>query len=287
MNITQTVFFDPRGHAASLLNSQRRPLIPAILNPMLVPQFADVKAIYFDLDDTLCTYWDAAKAGLRKAFEDHPEHGQTPERLLQEWAVAFTGFVETIGKTHWYDKYCESGEITRVELMRRMLERVNIFDDELAYRISHTYHVERQAALELFPEALDVIQQLSSVYTLGLITNGPADIQRQEIQKLNIGNYFPHIFIEGEHKIGKPDERIFRMAEAAVSLPPENLLFVGNSYKHDIKPAQTYGWKTAWIRRDSDVAPSSRTGKPEELPEGATPPDLIIFNLQELLSESV
>lgn len=28
-----------------------------------------VKAIYFDLDDTLCAYWDACKQGLRETFE--------------------------------------------------------------------------------------------------------------------------------------------------------------------------------------------------------------------------
>ncbi|MBL8068160.1 MAG: HAD family hydrolase [Armatimonadetes bacterium] len=251
---------------------------------MLVPQFADVKAVFFDLDDTLCGYWDAAKSALRKAFADHPEHGHDPERLMQEWSIAFRSFVETIGKTHWYEKYCDSGEITRVELMRRTLDRLDIFDDELAYRLSFTYHVERQAALELFPEALEVLQALKQDYPLGIITNGPADIQRLELEKLQITSFFDHIFIEGEHRIGKPDERIFRMAEESVGLPPEQLLFVGNSYGHDIKPAQAFGWKTAWIRRPSDVPPSSASGRPDALPESAVPPDLTITDLRELLS---
>ncbi len=258
--------------------------LPA-LNSMLRPVFAEVKAIYFDLDDTLCTYWDAAKKGLRKAFEDHPEHGHTADELLKEWSIAFSAFVETIGKTHWYEKYCESGEITRVELMRRMLERRNIFDDELAFRLSHTYHVERQAALELFPEALEVLDRLKDAYPMGLITNGPADIQRQEIQKLNIGEYFQYIFIEGEHRMGKPDERIFRMAEAAAQCEPQELLFIGNSYRHDIAPAMNYGWRTAWIRRASDIPPSSRTGLPESLPEGADLPDLVIEDLREIFAD--
>ena len=249
----------------------------------LVPQFAEIKAIYFDLDDTLCAYWNAAKIGLRRAFEDHPEHGQSVERLLEEWAIQFSAFVETIGKTHWYEKYRLSGEITRVELMRRMLEGVGVYNDELAYRISNTYYVERHAALELFPEAMEVLEKLHGNYPLGLITNGPADIQRQEIQSLNIGKFFDHVFVEGEVGFGKPDERIFKMAEESVGCSGSSILFVGNSYKHDILPAQQFGWKTVWVRRESDVAPSSRTGKPEELPEGAAPPDLIIEDLRELL----
>lgn len=250
----------------------------------LCPQFEGVKAVYFDLDDTLCAYWHAAKTGLHRAFEDHPEHGATPDRLKQEWAIAFSSFVETIGKTHWYEKYRFSGETTRVELMRRMLERVGVFDEELASRLSHTYHVERQAALELFPEAREVLEALSAEYPLGLITNGPADIQHQEVQKLNIGPYFKHVLVEGDLGFGKPDPRVFELAESECGCTGAEILFVGNSYKHDIQPAFDFGWRTAWIRRDTDVAPSSRTGKPEELPEGAREPDLTCTDLRELLA---
>lgn len=250
----------------------------------LIPLFTDVKAVYFDLDDTLCAYWDAAKHGLRRAFNDHPEHGFTEEQLLAQWSIAFREFVETIGKTHWYEKYLTSGEITRAELMRRTLERLDIYDDELAYRLSHTYHVERQAALALFDDALPVIKDLSSSYQLGLITNGPADIQRQEIEKLQIAEYFPHVFIEGEMGFGKPNPKVFQLAQDSVAVEPHEILFVGNSYKHDFLPALEAGWRTAWIRRESDVAPSSRTGKPEEKPEDGPEPDLTITSLYELLA---
>ncbi len=250
----------------------------------LVHQFEGVKAVFFDLDDTLCAYWEAAKHGLRKAFEAHPEHGVPVEQLLEQWAVAFRGFVETIGKTHWYDKYKVSGEITRIELMRRMLERVGIYDDDLAERMSFTYYVERHAALRLFPESRDVLMALQADYALGIITNGPADIQRQELQTLQIEHLFGHVFVEGEVGFGKPDPRIFTLAQESVGLPAQQILFVGNSYKHDILPAQESGWKTAWVRRHTDVAPSSRTGKPEELPEGATPPDIELESLEGLLA---
>lgn len=250
---------------------------------MLIDKFKDVEAVYFDLDDTLCAYWDAAKKGLKTAFEDHPEHGFTTEELLEAWSVAFREFVETIGKTHWYEKYRHSGEITRAELMRRTLERLGNYDEDLAKQLSNTYHVERQAALELFPEAEEVIKSLHLDYPLGLITNGPADIQRQEIQVLNIGPFFEHVFIEGELGYGKPDPRVMELAEDAVGLKPNQILFVGNSYKHDMVPAYEAGWRTAWIRRPSDISPSSRSNKIEEKPEDGITPDITITDLRELL----
>lgn len=250
----------------------------------LVGSLGKIKVVYFDLDDTLCAYWDAAKKGLRHAFGEHPEHGASLDKLLEAWGDAFTEFVQTIGKTHWYQKYLLSGDLTRTELMRRTLERVGVYDEGLAQAMSDTYYVERHAALELFPESLEVLHALYGHYQLGLITNGPSDIQKQEIQTLNIGPYFQHIFIEGDMGYGKPDPRIFAMATDRAGARPSEVLFVGNSYRHDVVPAQIAGWKTVWIRRPSDVSPSNKTGKPEELPEGATPPDMTITDLREILA---
>lgn len=247
------------------------------------PIFADVKVIYFDLDDTLCAYWDAAKKGLRLAFEDHPEHGKTTDEMIAQWGEAFREFSPTIKDTHWYPKYLESGETTRVELMRRVLERVGVYDEDLAEQLSHTYYVERHAALELFPEVPEVLAALHKKFKLGLITNGPADIQRQEIETLHLREYLDYVLIEGEMGIGKPAPAVMERAETLSGFKGGEILFVGNSYKHDVVPALEFGWRNAWIRRPSDVPPTSKTGKPEPKPEGAPDPEVTINDLRELL----
>jgi putative hydrolase of the HAD superfamily len=246
-------------------------------------QFNDIKVIFFDLDDTLCGYWTAAEHGLRRAFECHPAHGRTVDQMKRHWAEEFRQFGSEISGTNWYAQYCRSGEHTRVELMRRTLEKVGIFDRELASDISMTYAVERQAALELFPDALPCLDALKGRYPLGLITNGPADVQREEIEKLQIGAYFDYFLIEGEMLMGKPNPGVMRRAQEMSGQLPNHILMVGNSYRHDLQPAIRSGWKTVWVRRQSDVAPSSRSSKPEELPMGAPPADLDIKSLDELL----
>ena len=126
---------------------------------------------------------------------------------------------------------------------------------------------------------------LRAKYPLGLITNGPADIQREEIRLLDIGECFANVFIEGELGFGKPEPEVFRQAAEAVGLTPADLLFVGNSYRHDIEPAIQAGWRTAWVRRASDVPPSASgvSPQPEALPAGAVAPTLVLSELAELL----
>ena len=247
-------------------------------------KLANIKAIYFDLDDTLCGYWDASKAGLHKAFEVHGPAGYDPDTMKGHWGEAFRKFSPTLKETHWYDLYLSHGEPTRTEQMRLTLQEIGVEDEDLAAKLSEAYMRERDAHLRLFADAISVLDSLKDRFPLGLITNGPADIQRQEIATLGIGHYFQHVYIEGELRVGKPLPIVFETARAAVGFAPHEILMVGNSYGHDIAGAIAAGWETAWIRRPSDLPPSSRfSGEPESLPVGAPEPTITIHELSELL----
>ncbi|MBX3097592.1 MAG: HAD family hydrolase [Fimbriimonadaceae bacterium] len=245
--------------------------------------FSDLKAIYFDLDDTLCGYWNAAKGGLKHTFSSVTlPDGVTPEGLMEAWVAEFRDFAEEIKRDHWYEIYLSQGGITRMELMRLALARLGIDDARLAFELGDVYGKERRSTLALFPSARELLNALRGQVTLGVITNGPADIQREELQDLGIEDCFDHVFIEGEMGEGKPAPRVMQRAVDAAGCEPNQIMMVGNSFKHDIVPAREAGWRTCWIRRDSDVPVTSRTGRVEELPDGAVAPDLTITHLDEL-----
>lgn len=240
----------------------------------------DIRAVAFDLDDTLCAYWDAAKIGLGVTL-DTLEGGRG--HWLPHWAAAFRGFCGDLKKSPWYDTYLREGEPTRTELMRLMLLEGGVDDAALARSLSDQYGEARDQALVLFPETLGTLQQVRALQLpLLVITNGPADIQRQELRTLGIEALFDHVLIEGEMGFGKPDARVFELALDLCGCSPSHVLMVGNSYSADIVPAVRHGWKTAWIRRPSDVAPSA-TG-PEHRPSEGPIPDLEITDLREIFA---
>ncbi len=245
------------------------------------PDLSAVRGIYFDLDDTLCGYWDASKIGLREAFAEHGPQGRTVEEMVLAWATAFRGFAPTLKKTGWYAGYLVSGEPTRTEQMRRTLAEVGVTDEAMAQALSESYMRRRDANLKLFSDAVEVLTILKGRYPLGLMTNGPADIQRQEIATLGVERFFDHFFIEGEVGEGKPKPVVFERAASAMGLQPHEILMVGNSFGHDVTPALAAGWRAIWVRRPSDVPPSAT--HPEEMPEGAAEPDAVIGSLRELL----
>lgn len=250
----------------------KRPINPSI----------PFRCIYFDLDDTLCGYWDAAKAGLKFTFETVPVPGFTPEEVTHAWVEEFRTFADDIKRSHWYEIYLSQGGVTRMELMRMALQRLGIDNPELAFTLGKVYGQARAERLSLFEGATELLTALQGKVTLGVITNGPADIQRQELRDLGIESAFQLFFIEGEMGEGKPEPRVMQRATDQAQCAPDQILMVGNSFKHDIVPAQKAGWKTAWIRRPSDVPPTSRNNQPEERPESSIPPDYEINSLWEL-----
>ncbi|CAN5357693.1 HAD family hydrolase [soil metagenome] len=255
-----------------------------VVEPKSHPDLSGVRGIYLDLDDTLCGYWNASKAGLRAAFAAEGPEGFTPEEMVRYWAAAFREFGKGLKQTPWYAKYLKDGGTTRLEQMRLTLERIGIVDEARAKALSDAYGRERDARLCLFEDAEQTLDFLCARYPLGLITNGPADIQRQEVATLGIGKRFLHFFIEGEVGFGKPDPEVFRRAAEEMALAPSELLMVGNSYHHDVVPALEAGWHAIWIRRPSDVPPSAHgDALPEEMPEGGAHPDAIVSSLAEIV----
>jgi putative hydrolase of the HAD superfamily len=248
------------------------------------PDFSTVRVVVFDLDDTLCGYWDASKQGLRIAFDMHGPEGISVEQMVRHWAAAFRKFSPTLKHTDWYATYLKFGEPTRTEQMRWTLREAGIENEAMAQALSETYATERDRGLQLFEDGKAALDALKGRYPMGLLTNGPADIQRQEIATVGIESYLDGVFIEGEMEIGKPKPEVFRRVEALFGATGEELLMVGNSYAHDIRGAIEVGWKSVWVRRPSDVPPSaSGEAKPEERPEDGPVPDMTVGDLREML----
>lgn len=248
-------------------------------------QLAGLKFIYFDLDDTLCTYWDASKAALRETFARNHQHGRHPDEMIEAWAEAFKNFYPEVKHGPWYDIYLKEGEKTRVEQMRRTLKQVGVDEESLAQSLSDDYGALRLENLELFHDVLDVLEVLQPHFPMGMITNGPADVQAQEVMALGLERYFDVVLIEGAMGRGKPHPEVFEHARQLANAQPEQLLMVGNSYGHDVRPALEAGWHAIWVRRPSDIPPSAKgeSAKPEQRPEGSPAPTLEIENLSELL----
>ena len=227
-----------------------------------------LKAIFFDLDDTLCDYEASVERSFEAAFAmAQPKY---PHLVYGDTRLTFEEVLErqqaAVGRSFL------PGNFTKDRFIAT-LAAGGINDEPLSTEMALLYRRARMEHLALFEDAVPTLQALHGGYILGLVTNGPSDIQRQEIATLNIGSYFPHIVVSEEVGHDKPHPAVFQRALSLAGCDPEDALFVGNSLAHDVAGAKGVGMRAAWVNRK---AASRRDGLPA--------PDYELSSLREVVT---
>ena len=121
--------------------------------------------------------------------------------------------------------------------------------------------------VEIFPDVQPTLEFLANHYTLGVITNGNADVRR-----LGLADYFQFTLCAEELGIGKPDPHPFRQALRLGGALPEQAVHVGDHAEDDIAGAQQAGLRAVWfnpgqIAWTQDYQPDAQIRSLAELPK--------------------
>jgi HAD superfamily hydrolase (TIGR01549 family) len=221
--------------------------------------------IIFDLDDTLCRYRTSLEGGLLETFSvNRPDElPLTPDEYREGFGVEFDKAID--------------GEVDRPETEFRTRIFLNIlkdknYDEEKIYDLGRRFAGIREDSLALYDDVEELFNSLSGKFKLGLLTNGPSNLQRRKIDVLGIDNWFDEIIVSGEHDLAKPDPRIFHITLEKLGSGPEESVYVGNSLEYDVLGANNAGVPVIWKKNGED-----RT----EI-EGARP-SFVINELSELI----
>lgn len=209
--------------------------------------------VLFDLDDTLCDYSGARVGRLRAAFADAFAAAGIEDDDLD--AV----IDESIAThPHGSDHFPE------------LLARHGVTDVELARAARRWYHDNRFLGLDLFPDARSVlaaVRALPGVEKIGVITNGPAEVQRDKLELLALPSEIDFAIISGELGIEKPDPRIFSEALRLGGQGAEDAVYIGDSPEHDIEGARATGIPAVWMNRAATPWPLASPAPEREVRE--------------------
>lgn len=204
-----------------------------------------LKAVIFDIDDTLYRQMDSFETACRQ----FPAlSGLSAEALFQARSIRgmealrrMNAGLFTLAENHAY----------RMVMACRDLG-VTLTDQE-AMDFQAVYE-EAQRQLTVTP-GMEAVLDLCKVkgWRLGVLTNGPSDHQRRKFQVLQLERWIPgeNIVVSGDCGILKPDVRLFRFAETKLGLNPVSTMLVGDSYENDILGAEAAGWQCFWLRRET------------------------------------
>ncbi len=98
----------------------------------------------------------------------------------------------------------------------------------------------------LYPEAADVLAELSKHYHLGIIANQPYGTENR-LREYGIRDRFSVVLSSAEEGMEKPDPAFFRLALSRAACMPYEAVMVGDRPDNDIFPAKSLGMKTIRI----------------------------------------
>jgi putative hydrolase of the HAD superfamily len=91
------------------------------------------------------------------------------------------------------------------------------------------------------------VRTLAAGHRVGLLTNGPSDIQRLKLQGTGLTPLFDDVVISGEIGVGKPQPAVFARVLGALGIGPEEAVMVGDSWERDIQGATSSGLSAVWV----------------------------------------
>lgn len=223
-----------------------------------------IEVVTFDLDNTL---WDVDPALLRaEAAQREWLLQYRPGSIEHHDHESLWEFKKSVWKRH--PELAHHVSQMRIRTLYELQREAGYGEDESSRGAQEAFSVflEQRHAVELYEEALEVLEALAGRYRLGALTNGNADIF-----KTDAGEYFDFAFLAEHIGASKPAPDMFQAALDLTGVAAHNIAHVGDNPEHDIAGAQGLGIHTVWMNQG---------GQPWAL-EGPAP-DREINNLREL-----
>lgn len=200
----------------------------------------NVKAVFFDLDNTLIDRDLAFRTGL-------------PEWLTKNVPdIPVSQYPDHIIRITKQDQHGHSNRYEFCEWIKRTYNLSGLSTDRIQAELSSviTHNTFRNNEVNNF------LQLLKKQFLIGIISNGSGMTQRAKIQNAGLATIFDegNIYIEGEKGPGKPHPFMFQAASTDHKIPASHFLFVGDHPINDMTGAREAGMKTCWIRNGQSTS---------------------------------
>ena len=213
-----------------------------------------IKAVIFDIDNTLYSYDHGHEAGWEALCAYTREH-------LNLDAADLDGSIR-----HSAQVVTRRLQTPCAALHNRILRFQNLLEERRlplrhALPMNRVYWDALIAASRPSPGAPECLARLKADgYILGIGTDMTIDVQLEKLERLGILSYFDFIVSSEEANAEKPDPRLFHICVEKAGVRPEECLFLGDNYKKDYLGPQAIGMKALWYApEDSSAHPEAKT----------------------------
>ena len=226
------------------------------------------RAMLIDMDDTILSAYGRPAIAWNKITTEFAGElkGLPPQQVATEILTFARSFWST-AEPVWRLKLAEARHLTvKGGLAALAAAGHPALPDDLAVRIADRFTTYREEEMFVFPGAHEAIDALKTLgVRLALVTNGAADTQRAKVERFELAHRFDHIQIEGEHGFGKPEERAYRHAMAALGVTAGETWMIGDNLEWEVQAPQRLGIYAIWMDVHGDGLPAGSTARPDRI----------------------
>ena len=191
----------------------------------------NLKAIVFDLDDTLYSEKEYVRSGYK--------------------AVAcFLPYVENAESKLW------TAFGNNLPAIDTVLENEGIYSENLKRQCLDVYRCHKPS-IHLYDGVLEMFNELRCRrIDVGIITDGRPKGQWAKIKALGLENYAKHIIVTDEMggiEFRKPCEKAFLLMAEKMKLSYQDMCYVGDNIQKDFVAPEKLGMKSIWFRNKDGI----------------------------------
>jgi putative hydrolase of the HAD superfamily len=207
-----------------------------------------LKAVLFDLDDTLYDHQHCARSGLAALQGRYASlQAATLDELIEQHAALMDVYHTRVLR----------GEITLDEArLGRFSDLLGRYGETNARDVTRLYRETYLGAERATAGGLALLRRLrADGLKLGLVTNNTVVEQMGKLERLGLMGLFDALAISEAVGCAKPDTRIFEHVLAALGCAADEVVMVGDSWSADVVGAQAAGIRAVWLNRYGRARP--------------------------------
>jgi HAD superfamily hydrolase (TIGR01509 family) len=211
-----------------------------------------IKAVLFDLDDTLFDHRCSMRKGLALLQQKYECFAAVS---LDEFEL---NHVKIMYEVHLNSVL--SGQMTLDEARSyRFCKMFEMYgrnaDEELSYAAADFYRKAYVSVNRLVPGALNLLNEVSKKYKTGIITNNLVDEQLRKLKECGIEHLAAVMITSEETGVTKPHPDIFNALLNRLDASADESVMIGDYWNSDIAGAHSLGIKCIWINAYNEICP--------------------------------
>lgn len=204
---------------------------------------ARIRAVLFDLDDTLFDHDGSAREALAAVHASHEAFARQPfERFSQAHG-------EVLEALHLGVLAGQLGiDDAREQRFRRLFaDAAAAVDDTCVRTAASLYRREYIAARRPIAGAATLLTAVRRRAKVGVVTNNLTEEQREKVRCCGLEALIDLLLVSEEAGSAKPDPRIFTLALDRLDCAANEAVMIGDSWAADIVGAHRAGIRAIWF----------------------------------------